>query len=233
MNGYIKLYRDLKDCWIWTEERFSKGQAWVDLLLMANHKDKKVYFDGKLIVVKRGQFITSIQKLSERWKWDRKKVMKFLDVLEGDSMLSQNRTAHGTTLTIVNWEKFQVDGTTKRTTTTTTDGQQLPQPMDTNKNDKEDIKNDKEYIYDADPSLNEAIKDFIEHRKKIKSPMTDEAIKLFIQKVKKLSSSTEEQISLINTAIEHGWKSVYPSKEPTDTRNNIDKLKELEGRYLE
>ena len=73
--GYIKLYRAIQDCWLWTAERFSMGQAWIDLLLMVNHADRKTMYEGKLIVVPRGQFITSIQKLSVRWKWNRQSVM--------------------------------------------------------------------------------------------------------------------------------------------------------------
>ena len=234
MIGYIKLYRQIQECWLWNDgEKFDKRSAWVDLLLLANHEDKKVFFDGKLIVVKRGQFITSIQKLGERWKWDRKKVMKFLDVLESDSMLSQKRTTHGTTITIVNWDNFQVEGTTKRTTTTTTDGQRLPQPMDTNKNNKEYIKNDKNNKYADDDRLNNAIKDFIEHRRKLRKPMTDKAIELFIQRLNKFETSVDGQIRLINIAIERGWQTVYPAEdEKIPERKNNDKLKALEEYYM-
>lgn len=234
MIGYIKLYRQIQDCWLWNDgEKFDKRSAWIDLLLLANHEDKKVFFEGKLIVVKRGQFITSIQKLGERWKWDRKKVMKFLDVLESDSMLSQKRTTHGTTITIVNWDNFQVEGTTKRTTTTTTDGQRLPQPMDTNKNDKEYIKNDKNNKYADDDCLNNAIKDFIEHRRKLRKPMTDKAIELFIQRLNKFETSVDGQIRLINIAIERGWQTVYPAEdEKIPERKNNDKLKALEEYYM-
>jgi len=234
MIGYIKLYRQIQECWLWNDgEKFDKRSAWIDLLLLANHEDKKVFFEGKLIVVKRGQFITSIQKLGERWKWDRKKVMKFLDVLESDSMLSQKRTTHGTTITIVNWDNFQVEGTTKRTTTTTTDGQRLPQPMDTNKNDKEYIKNDKNNKYADDDCLNNAIKDFIEHRRKLRKPMTDKAIELFIQRLNKFETSVDGQIRLINIAIERGWQTVYPAEdEKIPERKNNDKLKALEEYYM-
>lgn len=232
-KGYIKLHRQLQDCWIWKEEEpFSKGQAWVDLLMMANHKDKKTFFDGYLIVVKKGQFISSIAKLSSRWKWDRKKVSKFLDLLENDEMVTTKRTTHGTTITIVNWDFYQLDGTTdgttNGTTTTPTDGQPLP----TNKNDKECIKNEKN-IYTDDETLNDAIKDFIEHRKKLRKPMTEKAIQLFIAKLRKLSSTTEGQIHLINTAIERGWMTVYPEKQEIIENKDTSKLEELERRFME
>ena len=40
-KGYIKLYRGLQDCWIWQDkEPFTKRDAWIDLLLSANHADR-------------------------------------------------------------------------------------------------------------------------------------------------------------------------------------------------
>lgn len=239
-KGYIKLHRAIKDCWIWQDdEPFTKRDAWIDMLLSANHTDKKILLEGKLLIIHAGQFHTSILKLSDRWKWDRKKVRKFLDILENDNMITTDRTAHGTTVTIVNWGKYQIDGTTDGTTDGQHMGQQMDNSRDTNKNDKECIKNEKNnkaaMRYSDDDSLNDAIKDFIEHRKKLRKPMTDKAIALLITKLNKLApGNTSEKVELINTAIERGWMSVYPSSEKKDYEppKNVSKLKELEDLYL-
>lgn len=143
-EGFIKLHRSIKDCWIWQDtEPFSKRDAWIDLLLLANYTEKKILIDGKLITISAGQFHTSILKLSERWKWDRKKTRKFLDVLEADQMIATNRTAHGTTLTIVNWDKYQHRGTTEGTTDGQQKGQQMDNAFPTTKERKEYIKKGK------------------------------------------------------------------------------------------
>ena len=106
--GYIKLYRQLQDCWVWDDgEPFTRGQAWIDLLMMANHEDHKTVFDGKMVVVRRGQRITSVRKLSERWHWGKDKVLTFLKLLERDQMISRDADSRRTLLTIVNYEKFQ------------------------------------------------------------------------------------------------------------------------------
>ena len=68
--------------------------------------------------------------------------------------------------------------------------------------------------YVSDPALNAAISDFVEHRKKLRKPMTDRAIQLFIIKLQGMADSVPERIELINTAIEHGWQTVYAPKEP-------------------
>ena len=106
-KGYIRLHRQLQDCWVWQDERFSKGQAWVDLLLSANHKDKKVAYKYNIKNIQRGQFITSMHKLAERWKWSRTYVSNFLKLLENDNMITTEVTSTYTLITIVNYDNYQ------------------------------------------------------------------------------------------------------------------------------
>ena len=141
-QGYIKLDRSLQNNWIWQEKPFSKGQAWVDLIMLANHKDKKELHGGKIVEYKRGVVNRSISYLADKWGWDRRMVSRFLSVLESDRMVSVNGTTHGTTITVVNYDNFQGHGTANGTTHGTTDAQVMVQPMRTNNNDKND-KNDK------------------------------------------------------------------------------------------
>ena len=90
-KGFIYLHRQIQECWIWfNDERFSQGQAWVDLLLSANHKDVKLPFNGEFVTVERGQLLTSIRKLADRWKWHRNTVKRFLNLLEKDNMIELN-----------------------------------------------------------------------------------------------------------------------------------------------
>lgn len=95
------------DNWIWFDEAFSRGQAWLDLILLANHKDKKTIHDGNLATVKRGSKITSIRQLSLRWKWSTTKVKKFLDTLKTDEMIDYKSDNKKTVYTIVNYELYQ------------------------------------------------------------------------------------------------------------------------------
>lgn len=148
-KGWIKLYRQVQDCWIWNDKPYNYGAAWVDMLLMANHKDKKIMFDKKPTTVKSGTFITSSRKLAERWGWSRGKLKRFLDELESDQMIIQNVTTKRTTISIVNYGVFQetqtTDSTTDSTTRSTTDGPVIEPLADTNKNDKElkNVKNER------------------------------------------------------------------------------------------
>ena len=88
MEGWISLHRQLQEHWLWkSKEPFDKRSAWIDLLLMVNHQKEKVEFDKGLIEVERGQRITSLEKLSKRWKWSRHKVSDYLNQLEQDLSL--------------------------------------------------------------------------------------------------------------------------------------------------
>ena len=147
-KGYIKLYRELQDCWIWKGELFTRGQAWVDLLLMANHKDTKIPFGDHLEIVARGQFITSISKLSDKWGWSFNTVKRFLNLLESDNMLTRKSDNSKTLITIVNYGIYQandidVDRQVDRPVDEPIDEQGANPliPNKNEKNDKEDINN--------------------------------------------------------------------------------------------
>lgn len=106
-NGYIKIARKLFDSEIWTAEPFTMGQAWVDLIAMANYATKDHFYRGAMQRVNRGQIATSETKLSARWKWGRRKVNTFLKNLEKAEMCTVNRTTRGTMITIENYAVYQ------------------------------------------------------------------------------------------------------------------------------
>ena len=106
-EGWVKLHRKLMDNDLWKEKPFSRGQAWVDLIMLAGHKDTEFLFDGCMLSMKRGEFISSKRKLSERWGWSRSKVTKFLEELEKIKMLTQKSDTEKTTIKILKYEDYQ------------------------------------------------------------------------------------------------------------------------------
>lgn len=121
-KGYISINRSIEDHWLWQQKPFSKGQAWIDLLILANHAEVKQPHGDTVNIYQRGVVHRSIYFLAERWGWDRRTVKRFLNVLESDEMVSVNGTTNGTTITIVNYGKYQNGGTTHGTTDGTTHG---------------------------------------------------------------------------------------------------------------
>ena len=106
-KGWVCIYRKIRESWIWEDKPFSRGQAWIDLLMSANHEDKKTMFDGVLYEVKRGGQITSIRKLCQRWGWSNTKAKRFLNELKSDEMITYNSDTKKTAINIVNYNAYQ------------------------------------------------------------------------------------------------------------------------------
>lgn len=129
--------------WLWEDKPFSRGQAWIDLLMLANYTDKKKPKSGEIIIYKRGNVNLSMMQLADRWGWDRRTVKRFLDLLTNDNMVSVDSTTHGTTITIVNYEVFNNPCTTNGTTNARPMVQQMPT---TNKDNKDKKENKNTYL---------------------------------------------------------------------------------------
>ena len=68
-TGWIKLHRKITDHWLWEDKPFARGQAMIDLLILAGYNDQSKYIDGNLETVERGSVVTSIRRLCDRWGW--------------------------------------------------------------------------------------------------------------------------------------------------------------------
>ena len=71
---FILLARKLFHDPLWTTERFSYAQAWIDLIYFAYHSDGNFKHDGKRYNLKRGQLCHSEKFLCQRWKWSRSRL---------------------------------------------------------------------------------------------------------------------------------------------------------------
>lgn len=106
LEGWVKIYRCIQDNWIWQEP--VKLKWWLDLILLVNHKQRKVLIGDELITVERGAYHTSEVKLAERWGVDRKTVRKFLALLEKDGMIAVEKSRKlGTTIKVCGYESYQ------------------------------------------------------------------------------------------------------------------------------
>ena len=162
MEGWIKLHRKLQENALWTCEPFTRGQAWVDLILLANHKYGYFYKRGVKIEVQRGQVGVSEVGLSKRWSWSRSKVRKFLNDLEKEQQIIQHKSNVTQLITLVKYDEYQEkeqQTEQQKNSRKTAEEQQ----KDTNKNDKKD-KNEKNNI---PPLLENVIQYCIERDKNV------------------------------------------------------------------
>ncbi|EFH35474.1 primosome subunit DnaD [Staphylococcus aureus M0333] len=108
MTGWISIDRSIQNHWLFKEKRtFSKFEAWIYLLMEANHSKAKVPIGNQIVTVERGQRLTSILTLSDLFNWSRFKVKTFLDLLESGGMLEVKTTSKYTLITIVNYDFYQ------------------------------------------------------------------------------------------------------------------------------
>lgn len=138
-QGWLKIHRKILDNFLWEDRPFSRGQAWIDLILIANHEDKTTIFNGNVVEIKRGQKMTSLRKLSDRWGWSITKTKKFLEVLQSEKMLTYKSNSKNTVYAIVNFNNYQEKQEYKNNTEIT----QKENRKKTEKNQKETNKNDK------------------------------------------------------------------------------------------
>jgi DNA-binding transcriptional regulator YhcF (GntR family) len=103
-TGYIKLYRSIRNHWVWEDPR--KFQWWIDILMECNHDDKKVPIGFELFDCKRGQTLHSRLEWSKRWRVDESTVRRFLSMLEADGMIETENLKKTTRVTVCKYGSY-------------------------------------------------------------------------------------------------------------------------------
>ena len=149
MSGWIKIYRDITNHWIWKSDHRLKW--WLDILLTVNHTDNKVLIKGILIECKRGQSVMSLDTWAQRWNVSKKTVKDFFELLQSDSMLIYEGMQNTTRITVCNYDNYQsevnAEETLSKRSVNAEETQTLP------KQECKEIKNEKKEKNIIPPSL--------------------------------------------------------------------------------
>jgi len=105
-SGWLRFYRKQWGNWVSEDKPFCKGYAWTYLYSEANWVNE--IWAKENIEIKRGQFPTSVNKLSQDWGWSRGKVNTFLTRLKNDRMIDIEKTTRYIVVTIINYELYQL-----------------------------------------------------------------------------------------------------------------------------
>lgn len=110
-EGYIKLFRQSIDSWVFKHQ--TAWKIWTWCLMKASYKERSVPIKiGKgvtIVTIKDGEFIFGRNKAEDAlnidgatiWRW----INKFAD--EKNNMVSLKVSSHYTIVTICNWAKYQ------------------------------------------------------------------------------------------------------------------------------
>lgn len=153
MSGWIKLHRKIFENGFYFSEPFTRSQAWIDMLLLANYNDGFFYKRGIRVNVLKGQIGWDIETLAKRWRWSRGKVERLLIALEKEHQIVRQKTNVTTIISIVNYEFYQIDDKPNGKANSKTNGQQIVKQTDTNNNNKErkeDIDISKKFFSDIE-----------------------------------------------------------------------------------
>lgn len=101
MEGWVKLFRKLTE-WEWYKDKNVKI-LFLHLLLTANYEDK----EWKGEIIKKGQLVTSRDKLSKELGLSDQELRTALRKLKSTGEISIKTTNKYTIITIENWDKFQ------------------------------------------------------------------------------------------------------------------------------
>jgi len=106
-KGWVAIYRKIDEGRYWLKEKFTKGQAWIDLIMLANHQRCETYVRGINLKMERGQLFWSQEALSKRWKWSKDKVQNYLKDLENHGEISYKVVHKIGVITVLNYNNYQ------------------------------------------------------------------------------------------------------------------------------
>lgn len=136
MDGFIYLHRKLLENPICQKPEYFT--VWITLLLKASYTENEVIWNGSLLKLKPGQFITGRKKLSKELHINEYKIERILKYLENAQQITQQTFTKFRIISIVNWSKYQLKDK-KYTPKCTTTAQQLHTINKDNKEKKEYI----------------------------------------------------------------------------------------------
>lgn len=106
-QGFVAIHRQIRDNKLWFSEKFTRPQAWIDLIMLANHKSACLFIRGNEVRLQRGQMARSKKNLGEDWKWSEKKVGNFLKFLQKEGQVKLIKTPSIVIIEIANYDIYQ------------------------------------------------------------------------------------------------------------------------------
>jgi hypothetical protein len=114
MSGWIRLHRGWRESDFFAAYRdspLSEREAWLWIIENCAWKDmERRNHKGEIVLVKRGQMLTSLRSLQTAWLWNKNSIDRFLKRLEKHEMVELKAGQSGCLISIVNYGTYQSDG---------------------------------------------------------------------------------------------------------------------------
>lgn len=214
-NGWIKLHRKLTDNPIFRNAELL--QLFIYCLLKSNYEDREFLFNGELVKIQRGQFITGRKIIAKDLKQNENSVytrLKLLEKLKYIKLISNNRFSILTVEKYETYQAIQIELQQQDNNSSTTSQQQ----DNTTKKDKELIKKEKNktggFLFEQiefPETLNnevfrESYKQWFDYLKEKRKGLTKIGSK---QQLKSLAENSKDAVKMIERSISNGWIGIF------------------------
>lgn len=220
-GGWIKIHRSFLD-WEWYGDD-KMVRLFVHILLKANYKDKK--WQG--VVIKRGQFVTSLAKLSLETGLSVKNVRTCLDRLISSGEIGKQTASKYTIITVCNYVRYQCDEETEGQANgkqTASKGQQHKKERNIiiNNYKKENNTKEKKKSFEVAPAYEKAFKLWLEYKhQRRESYKSDISLKACYNKLVRLSDGDPEKaLAIVEQSMANNWAGLFQLKDENGNENN-------------
>ena len=108
VEKYLSINCEYFESGLWLDEKFSRGQAWLDLLFLANSSTKRGVYNFHEKIFNKGSVYRSNSFLAERWHWSTSKVSGFLNNLRDTGRIKVIGRGIEREVQIIDYEKYQI-----------------------------------------------------------------------------------------------------------------------------
>ena len=108
-SGYIGLWREIRDHWIWEEDRpRTRAEAWIDIICEARYLDepKQSVIKDIVLMCNYGESLNSLDTWAQRWRWNKSRVRRFFKLLEKEEQIVTVNETVTTRLIVCNYSKY-------------------------------------------------------------------------------------------------------------------------------
>lgn len=219
MSRWVRIQADVFEHPVFAAEPFSEREAWLWLIAKAAWRETRHRVGSSVVTVPEGSLFVTLREMQTAWRWrSDTRVRTFLRMLENERMILVDSNAGKTQVTICNYSEYQNPERTENAEIThekrTENALKTPiHQYTTSSLRSEDRRSPRDELETVlDPERAAAV---VEHRKRIRKPLTAHAAKLLARKFAQVSDPN----AAADAMVANGWQGFEP--EWLDNRRSV------------